>query len=89
MQYEIRLPPTIFPFQSKRAFGAGLGSPETEQAIVEAARERQTGVSLRMLLSFGKAIQSHELPRGLITSAQFLKRELPIRFACVFVCVLR
>lgn len=80
--HKTRVRARILPIQHcSRAFGVGLGSPETEKAIVEAAREKQTGVSLRMLLSFGQAIQTHDLPRGLLTSAQFLKRELSIRFA--------
>lgn len=57
------------------------GGTETEWSIVEAAQQKPTGVSLQTLLNFGKQAQEHGLSEGMLTSAQFLKRELPIRFA--------
>jgi len=38
---------------------------------------KQTGVSLRYMMEFG----SRPTPRNLLLSAQFLHKELPIRFA--------
>lgn len=51
-----------------------------EAQILEAARTKQTGVSLQTLLQFGQLTQNAKR-QALIGSAQFLKRELPIRFA--------
>lgn len=52
------------------------------RAIQDAARTRQTGVSLQTLLAFGRQTQQGVSRTGsLVTSSVFLKRELPIRFA--------
>lgn len=64
----------LCPVSSRRwlRFFSSSGRLETENAIIEAAKIKQTGVTLQELLNFGN-------PGG--SSAQFLRHELPIRFA--------
>eukprot|EP00210_Caulerpa_lentillifera_P007337 g7013.t1 len=50
---------------------------ETREEIMEFAKMRQTGVSLRYMLDFGQ----NPIDRQLLLSAQFLHKELPVRLA--------
>ena len=52
-----------------------------ERELALAAQQKQTGVSLSTLLAFGTEALGSNLTQALNTSAHFLKRELPIRFA--------
>ena len=54
---------------------------ELNRAIGEAAKAKQTPISLATLLSFGRRAAVDGIGDTLNTSAHFLKRELPIRFA--------
>ena len=54
---------------------------ELSRQIAEAVKAKQTGISLQTLLNFGRRAAVEGLGDTLNTSAHFLKRELPIRFA--------
>lgn len=50
-----------------------------EQQIIDYARRHQVGVTLQDLMSVGESANND--PSALLTSAQFMHRELPIRLA--------
>lgn len=66
---------------ARRLLSVTASSERTQQAIMEASRTKQTGISLQTLLQFGKQAHDTAMADTLLTSAKFLARELPIRFA--------
>lgn len=65
---------------SFRAFGSVV--PNIDNDMLEDAMTKQSAVSIRTMLNFGEAADTPEnYECALLTSAQFLHRELPVRLA--------
>lgn len=62
---------------------AALSTTALAEQIIQAAKTKQTPLSLQTLLNFGREglVADKPSPKQLIIAAQFLKRELPIRLS--------
>lgn len=54
---------------------------DLNRQIVEAARMKQSGVSLQTLMQFGRGMEGEAANQRLMTAAQWLHNELPVRLA--------